>query len=440
MAVELSDILKSGDIKSLVLGVLAQNYQAGQMSYDADSLTLLADTGINGVRINLGQEEMYLVYNPSTTVTISNGKACYAQAAFNGVLTVGIADNSSFATGAQTIGLATHDIAPESLGLVTNRGVVRNFDTTGLSPGGLVYLGTNGDLTNEKPLYPKSRIAMGTKLVNGETDGEFLVSVNVLGRDNATRSYSFTSAGIGAGTYNKAGFYDFSATAANLTQAAATVVHGIAGRGYAAHAGIVASGPGTVDTGQVGLRVTGIRDNETGGGQTAAYEGIITEDITTLAANTYYETSEKYSGEITFELYVVSGTPTAYSLDINYGYAKYEDAADIDFTVTAFEAVWQGNANGNTLDIALLHHKPDGWTYAASGFVAGNGDICRKSIDMDLSGDVTSGLSGAYKRVGLNQFIDGNGSEGVIIEIITSGANTIQTMDIHLVAVSEELS
>jgi hypothetical protein len=216
------------------------------------------------------------------------------------------------------------------------------------------------------------------------------------------------------------------------------VNYGTAGQTYAAHAGIVPAGPGVVDTGQVGLRVSGIIDDEEGT-QQAGQTGIITEDITTLTADVMAETSEKFSGQIAFELYVVSGIPTAYSLDFNYGYSKYEDFQNRDVTVTGVECVWQGNANDISFDIALLHHKATGWTYAATGFTPGNGDIARKSVDQALAGDVVNGKDGAWKRININQFIDGNASDGVIMEVTTGANNTIQTMDMHLSAVSEEL-
>lgn len=58
---------------------------------------------------------------------------------------------------------------------------------------------------------------------------------------------------------------------------------------------------------------------------------------------------------------------------------------------------------------------------------------------MQLAGNTTDNKSGAYKRTNLNQYINGNGSDGVLIQVITGGNNTVQTMDMHLVAVSEEL-
>ena len=436
-------VLASGDIRNIVLDIVnASPYLAGQLSYDPSSFAILADTGIGEVRVNLGQEEQYLVYNPSAVTTLLNGSPIYASGVdpVYFILTAGLADNTSFFTSAQVLGLATHDIAPLSFGLVTSRGVVRSFNTTNIITGGLTYLGA-GILTPIKPLYPNTRWLMGVKLRDGVTDGEFMVTAREVIRKNASRSYSFTSQGIVSGTYWKAGFYDFNANDFSATQASPSVSHGLAGRGYQAHAAIVPSAPGVVvGGGQVGLRVTGILDSENGAPQQAAQTGIITEDITTLTANVYAETSEKWSGSALFELYVVSGTPTSYSLTFNYGYAKYEDASNIDFTVRAFESVWQGNAINDTLDIALLHHKATGWTYAATGFVPGNSDICRKSVDMQLAGNVAAGVSGAYKRVGLDTFIDGNGSEGIIIQVNTGGNNTVQTMDMHMIGVSEELN
>jgi len=415
-----------------------QEWAAGQLQYDPDSLTLLADSGITGVRNNIGQEEWYLVYNNSGA-QIDNGKAVFASGvdATNNVLTIGVADSSSFGTSAQVLGLATHDIPDGTLGLVTYRGIVRDFDTSALSVNGIAYLGTSGNLTNTKPLYPNSRIAMGSIVKSDVSEGQVQVIINQINRRSASKSYSFTSQGIGAGTYWKAGFYDWSSVDANLSQASATITYGTVGIAKAAHASIVASGPGVVDSGQVGLRVTGIEDSENGV-QIAAQTGIVTEDITTLSADTYYETSEKFSGQVTFELYVVSGSPTTYSLDFNYGFSKYEDIQNQDFTITAFEAVWRGAAN-SSLDIELMHHKATGWTYAATGFEPGNGNICKKSDDQGLAGNAESGGDGAYKRVNLDTFIDGNGSEGLLIKVVAGANNTIQTMDLHIAGFSEEL-
>ena len=138
-----------------------------------------------------------------------------------------------------------------------------------------------------------------------------------------TKSYSFTSQGVGAGSYYLAGYIDAPTTDANLDQGSLTQAYGTANVSYAAHTFIVAGGAGTVDTGVVGLKCTGTRI-EDDGTRTASYVDVMSADITTLSTDDYVE-GVKFIGAVTFELYVVSGTPTAYSLDFNYGLVKYED-------------------------------------------------------------------------------------------------------------------
>lgn len=426
---------------AFVTNVLASlpAYKAGQISYDVSSLTNVSDTGVSGVRIQIGQEMHYLVYN-DTASQIDNGKVCYASGVDSGILTVDLADNSSFQTSAQVLGLATHNIGVDELGLVTTFGTVRNFDTTGISFG-LVYLGTSGNLTSTKPLYPAVRTSMGAKLIDGVTDGAFHVSVSNIPRRNASRSYTFTSALAAAGTHYRAGFYDWADTSVTLTNASLTQTHGVADLTRAAHVGIVPSAAGTVDTGQVGLQVTGTLDSELGT-QTADQTAIITDDITTLTTNVMVECLEKFSGQVTLSLYTVSGSPSSYSVTFNYGFSKYEDFANIDGTVTAFSAVWEAGANDvvPVFDISLMLHAADGWTYAASGFEPGNGDICNRLTDQQLEGNLATGEEGAYKRVELNQFINGAALEGVVIKVVTGSTNTIRSMDMHITAFSEELN
>jgi hypothetical protein len=427
---------KNGEVKLNTSEV--PDYQAGQICYDSTSLTVLADSGITGVRNNIGQELWYLVYNNSGA-QIDNGKVCYASGVdvTNKVVTVGLADNSSASTSSQVLGLATHDIANGSLGLVTNCGIVRDFDTSSFSTGGLIYLGTSGNMTQTKPLYPATRIIMGSITESNATTGKIQVCIESLRRKSASRSYSFNASS--SGTHYVAGFYDFATTDANLTQASTSITYGTSGQVRAAHVGIVPGGAGTVDTGQVGIRVTGTLDSETGT-QTAAQTQVINDDITTLTLNEYEETAGKFSGQVTIELYVVSGSPTTYSLDFNYGFAKYEDKQNIDMTIIAFEAEWEGAGTDTGMDMALLHHKSTGWTYAATGFTPGNGDICRRSVDQATDGDVANGVEGAYKRVSLDTFVAGGTDEGYIVEVTTTSPNVLDNCNFHVVAESEELT
>jgi len=355
----------------------------------------------------------------------------------DGVIKGFLADSSTPPLATSVIGFTLAAVPNGSKG-IAYCGAAFTADTSGLSAGVPLYLSTSGDATNTRPKYPNTIVILGTVQTVGVT-GSVLCSIQRFSRQELTRNYTFTSTGILSGTYWSAGFYDWNTTSVTLTQAGTTQTYGVAGRTYAAHAGIVPNVPGTVDTGQVGLRVTGTQDSETGA-QTAAQTGIITEDITTLTANVMAETSEKFSGQITFELYVVSGTPTTYGLSFNYGLSKYEDFYNKDFSVDAIEAVWQGNGNDSAFNIELLHHKAAGWTYAASGFVAGDSAIAVRLTDQQIESDVGNGFDGAWKHSGLATYVNGSTTEGIILRITTGSPSTIQIANINVTAFSEELT
>ena len=244
------------------------------------------------------------------------------------------------------------------------------------------------------------------------------------------KSYAFTSRGVNAGTYYAAGFYEAPATDANLTQASTTVSYGTANVSYAAHGFIVAGGAGSVDTGQVGLRANYTKIDDTGT-RTTSYVETITEDITTLSLNDYLETG-KVLGTIQFELYVVSGSPTTYSLDFNYGLAKYEDFGNRNFMVTDFEVVGFGDGTDTNFNIELLDHTATGWTYSAAAFVPGDGAICELSTDYSTDDNVANNEYYAYKRSLLNTPIGSAGIGGVLIRVTTTSNSTVQILTAHV--------
>jgi hypothetical protein len=330
-------------------------------------------------------------------------------------------------------------VAVGAVGRYIRYGAQADINTVGLTLGGPMYASDiqPGGLTSTRPKAPNKIIVLGTPELIGAS-GKVFVDISPFRRIDVSAASSFTSAGIGAGTYYKDGFYDWSTTGITLSHLGASTTYGTAGRTYAAHVGIVASGPGIVSGGQVGMRVTGTRDNESGT-QSASYTGIITDDITTLVANQMIETSEKFSGNVTIELYVVSGTPSTYEVSVNYGYSKYEDFFDRNATVVGFQALWQGNATDSGFNIRLLHHRATGWTYSSGAFTPGDGAICERLVDQAIESNVVNGLDGAYKRKDLNRYVASAGGEGVMLEITTTAANTIQTMDTVILAVGEDL-
>jgi len=417
---------------------ITKAWQEGRISYDPIYKSVIVDMGVTDVRASIGQEAYNIVYNDTAGIILNGTPVSVDLGLVGGIPTVQISDSLSEALVVAFAGIATMDIGIGEIGFATVRGRVHGVDTSLLAQS-FIYLGEAGAFVQTRPAFPHKRLLLGVIEKVDALTGIINVQPRLLTRtDLSGGGYNFTSQGIGSGTYWKGGFYDWSDVDSNLDEGSTTQLYGTVGRAYAAHASIVPSGPGVVNTGQVGLRVTGIQDAENGI-QTAGQTGIITDDITTLTADTYYETAEKFSGQVTYELYVVSGSPTVFNLDFNFGYSKYEDFQNRDFTVTGFEIVWQGNANDATFDAALMHHAPIGWTYAATGFEPGNSDICRKSVDQQLAGDVVNNQDGSYKRTGLDFFVAGEGSEGIIIQLLTGASNTIQTADIHVTGKSEEL-
>ena len=244
------------------------------------------------------------------------------------------------------------------------------------------------------------------------------------------KDYSFTSRGVTAGTYYVGGYYLAPSTDANLTQASTTVSYGTANSSYAAHPFIVAGGAGTVDVGTVGLRAnfTRIQDDGT---RTTSYTEVITADITTLSLNDYIEVG-KCIGPVEYELYVVDGSPTTYSLDFNYGLAKYEDFGNRNFMVTDFEVTGIGGATDTNAAIALLHHTNSGWTYSAAAFTPGNGSIVNMVTDHSTDDNIINSEPFAYKRANIDFPVAAAGPNGIIVEIVAGQNNTYQILNAHI--------
>ncbi len=414
---------------------------SGEIFYDPESLTNASKTGVSGVTVQLGQENHIPVINKSGSL-IENGKPVfmYGVDATTELNQVYLSNTKKDTISPHSnIGLATEDIPKDSIGMVTTFGVVRDINTSGLGADSAVYADTiDGGLTTVRPRYPYDIIEFGTVQKSNVTTGKIHVNIDIHSRPVANKSYSFTSAGIGAGTYYVGGFYDAPATDITLTDGSLTQTHGSAGNAYAAHPFIVAGAAGTVDQGQVGLRVRGASITDEGV-YTAVDTAIVTTDITTLSTDDYVETSLKFLGTITFELYEVSGTPGTYTIDFNYGYAKYEDFGNVDFSVYKIEVVGLSRANDTSFDVTLFKHTSSGWIYSAAAFEPGNNVIADWSDCMAPDDNLTNGEPFAWKKVDLNEFVHGDADEGVIVRIVTGANNSVQAMDVHIIGFVESL-
>ena len=416
-----------------------QAYAAGQLSYDPTSKSIIADTGYSEVRVNVGFEQLAHVFN-DTGAAINNGDPLSYTLGVDettGLPKVSPTSSSVVESVLAFAGVATMNIPDGEAGVVTIHGLVKGVDTSTLSAG-FIYADTAGGYVQTRPRYPEYRLIIGGVVKVGETDGIIFVESQTLRRRSASRNFTFSSADAAAGVHYRAGFYGWATTSATLTNASLSVTHGAANLSKAAHIGIVASAAGTVDTGQVGIQVTGTLDSETGP-QTASQTVVITDDITTLTTNMMVETVGKFSGTVTISLYTVSGSPAAYSVSINYGFSKYEDFLNREGTVIGFEILWEAGAADPLFNVEVIHHKATGWLYAATGFVPGGGNICERLVDQAIDSNTATGEPASYKRSNLDTFIAANGAEGGLLRITTGSTNSIRSSDMVVIAFSEEL-
>jgi len=246
-----------------------------------------------------------------------------------------------------------------------------------------------------------------------------------------TKSYGFRSPTGSIGTFYVAGFYEAPAADANLNQGAATVNEGTANIAYGAHAFLVAGGPGAVDAGSCSIVVSGTSITDAGV-RTGADSETIVSDITAMALNDYYETTKKWIGQITYTL--TPAGAAVYNADFNYGLSKYDDIGNTDFTITDFEAVGRAGANDNSFQVLMLHHTNTGWTYNAAAFIPGDGSIITLIGDYGAEDQLSNGEYFAWKRSNLSTAINGSGSEGFIIKIVTGANNAVESMNLHVTA------
>jgi len=231
-----------------------------------------------------------------------------------------------------------------------------------------------------------------------------------------------------SGTYYAFGFYTWPAVDANLTQALPTTTIGTANISHGAHAGIVAAAAGTASggTGAVEIEVSGTSITDAGV-ETAGDTEIVVADITALSTDEYAETVKKWTGIVTYTLQNAGGsTQTTFAADINYGLSAYEDRANRDFTISDLNVQITGGATDTGLEIELLHHKVLGWTYAATGFVAGNGAIAVFTADSPTNNDLASGEIMRWKRDNLSTVVNGSGEEGYLMRLTTGQNNSVR--------------
>lgn len=443
-----SEVVSLGEPGPVYLGQAeGPVWTPGMLSWDSFHRTGRMDTSIPDVRVQLGQEVQVSFYNPvGSGVTIQNGQVVNATGVSglpgSHVFTVDLADASSPLTSSAILGLSTSTVTPGNYGLATSYGEVHGFPTL-YNEGGLLYLSdtTPGGLTNTRPRHPSNIVIIGSNLEADPINGTVFVDPIIFNRAIVSSTYFFSSDGLVAATNQYiAGSYDWAATSVTLDAATTTQLYGSAGAATGSHAGVVFGAAVEPTTGVIGLRVTGTSFTDEGVTTPGDVE-ILSTDLLSHTLNDYLETSKNWTGEVTFELYSVTGDSLAgSSVSFNYGFAAYVDAANREFTLTNVRLEGLAGFNDASFNVRITKHDPTVWTYAATGFTPGNGTLVDMATDMAPNNALVSGKNFKWKRANLQEYIDGAGTEGYLIAIDTSNKDSVTYATMTLSGVSEQFS
>ena len=244
-----------------------------------------------------------------------------------------------------------------------------------------------------------------------------------------SKSFNFSARPTSNGVFFIAGGYTASSTEAELDEGSLTVTHGTANGAYGAHAYAVSGGNGSTDGSDLVLTVSGTSITDAAV-RTPGDSEVVVATATSSAVDTYYETSKKWNGQVTYTLSSSGGS--TFNYDFNYGFGKYDDLYNTDFIITDFECAGLADKNDAGFDLELMHHSQTGWTYAATGFVPGNSVLNSMNTDYSTEQNLIVGEPFAYKRTGLSHMIDGDMSEGFLIRVTTSVNGSVTYMDCHV--------
>lgn len=144
----------------------------GQIGWNADDNTAVIGQG-TGITLNVGEESLVGVRNSSGHL-IPSLKAIYQTGQTGLRPTVDTASVVSVAK-MKTLAITTASIANNTNSKATTQGIVRDENTSGLTAGKTIYLGTQGGLTNDTT--QKYIVELGTTLVSHNTQGAILAGV-----------------------------------------------------------------------------------------------------------------------------------------------------------------------------------------------------------------------------------------------------------------------
>jgi hypothetical protein len=133
--------------------------------------------GTNFQTIGVAPNQLFAYVTNDDSVTINKGQAVYAFSAAGNRMSVKLANNTTDATSAQTVGLVfSSSIAPNQRGFIITQGVISGLNTAAYSAGAQLYLGpTAGSLTSTKPYAPNHLVYIGIVERSNAGNGQIYV-------------------------------------------------------------------------------------------------------------------------------------------------------------------------------------------------------------------------------------------------------------------------
>jgi hypothetical protein len=184
--------------------------KTGRVYFDTteDSLTFFPTTPNMDVALNIGQESLIRVFNNSGS-QINNGSVVHISGSSLGLPTI-VLSNAAFDDRAEVAGVATHNIPNNTIGYITNFGIVRDVNTSGFNVGDELYLSDtiNGGFTNNViDINFSSRVcSVGWVVTSGVTNGKILVSIT---NENKVQSLTNKQVNILLGNTVSTGVFEF---------------------------------------------------------------------------------------------------------------------------------------------------------------------------------------------------------------------------------------
>lgn len=152
----------------------------GRLKWNADDGTLEVGMPGGSVNLQIGQETLIRAIN-NQGAQINNGDIVRISGGTGNFPDIQLADKSSIAT-AGSIGFATENILDGQKGYVTNFGLVRDVNTSGMAAGSLLWLGDDGAYTTTVPTAPDIKVVVGVVIREHATEGIVFAAIQITPR------------------------------------------------------------------------------------------------------------------------------------------------------------------------------------------------------------------------------------------------------------------